>query len=418
MQLVILGVHQRTAPIAIREQLAFSADRMEPALAALHEYADEGFIISTCNRVEICALASSGGDLIAQLTRFLAAWHGIDAALIVPHLYSFSGAAAVEHLYRLAAGLDSMVVGEDQIVSQLKEALMAAHLHGTIGSVLHRLLHSALATGKQVRTNTGISRNHLSVVSVALDLARIERGQLAHERILLLGAGHMAELALKHLRSETAGQLVIINRSFARAEALAYQYGATAWPIEQLEAALIASDIVICCTSAPRPLIDTAMAARAAAGRQRALLLLDLAVPRDVELAVRAVAGGGLYDVDDMAPICEANRAARSAEVEHAEQLVAEAVSRFMEWWSTQQVVPTIRAIRERAEAIRAAEIQRTLARCPELSDAERQAIDALSAAIVNKLLHDPIATLKDPAAGEEIRVAAQRLFQVSLEPS
>jgi glutamyl-tRNA reductase len=396
--------------------MAFTNEQIQPALAALREHVDEGFIISTCNRVEICGLSTSENDVTARLVRFLAAWHGLAPEEIAPHLYTFRDAEAVQHLYRLAAGLDSMVVGEDQIVSQLKDALMAAHLGGAIGGVLHRLLHSALATGKQVRNNTGIGKNHLSVVSVALDLARRERGNLATERILVLGAGHMAELALKHLRSQAGGAIVIVNRTAARAEALAARYSATAWPYEQLEQALIASDVVICCTSAPRTVIDTPMATRAAAGRDRPLLLLDLAVPRDVDLAVRDVPGALLFDVDDMAPICAANRAARSAEVARAEALIDESVERFMEWWGMQLAVPTIRAIRERAEAIRAAEIQRTLARCPELSEEERRAIDALSAAIVNKLLHDPIATLKDPAAGDEIRSAAQRLFHVSLD--
>ncbi|HWQ14353.1 MAG TPA: glutamyl-tRNA reductase [Roseiflexaceae bacterium] len=412
MQIMLVGVHQRTAPVAVRERLAFTAAELPAALAALRDHAAEGFIVSTCNRVEVCGLVADEMEGQRALGRFLAEWHGLDPALVAPHLYVHAGTEAVRHVHRLAAGLDSMVLGEDQIVVQLKEALVAAHAAGAIGGALHRLLHGALATGKQVRTQTGIAAGRLSVVSVAVDMARQVRGGLAGARVLVVGAGRMAELVLKHLAGEPDVAATVINRTPGRAAELAARHGATALPIERLEEGLRAADVVIAATAAPGLVIDAAMAARALAGRER-LLLLDLAVPRDIERGAGDVPGVTLLDVDDMRPVCEANRAARAAEIARAEALVEGAVERYTEWWAAQQAVPTIRALRERAEAIRLAELERTLARCPELTEREREAIRALSAAIVNKLLHGPITTIKSPEASAALIQAARELFRL-----
>jgi glutamyl-tRNA reductase len=416
MQFVIIGVHQRTTPVAIRERLAFSAAELSEALGQLRAHVAEGFIISTCNRVEVCGLVSDEQAGLADLARFLGGWHGLDPREVEPHLYSYVGEAAVRHIHRLASGLDSMVLGEDQIVAQMKDALLAAHAAGTIDGALHKLLHGALASGKAVRTHTGIASGRLSVVSVAIDLARQTLGGLAGGRVLVLGAGRMAELALKHLSEESGASVMVMNRTLARAEALAERYGTAALPLERLEEGLRAADIVITATSAPGTVIDASLARRAAEGREARLLLLDLAVPRDVERAAGDVPGVTLFDVDDMRPVCDANRAARAAEIAHAEAIVDEAVARYMEWWSAQQAVPTIRALREHAEAIRLAELERTLARCPELSDRERDAIQALSAAIVNKLLHGPITSIKSPAANTDLIQAARELFHLPSE--
>ncbi|MEN9934285.1 MAG: hypothetical protein RLZZ387_864 [Chloroflexota bacterium] len=412
MLFVLTGVHQRTAPVAVRERLAFAAADLPAALAGLRGYAHEGFIISTCNRVEVCGLVADGPQERRQLERFMAEWHGQELEDIAPHCYTYVGEEAVRHIIRLAAGLDSMVLGEDQIVAQLKDALVTAHAAGAIGGALHKLLHGALATGKVVRTQTGIASGRLSVVSVAIDLARQTLGDLAGARVLVVGAGRMAELALKHLEDEHGARVTVINRTLARAEELAARHGAAVLPMAELERALRESDVVITATAAPGLVVDAAMAARAAEGG-RSLLLLDLAVPRDVERGAGDVPGVTLYDVDDMRPVCEANRAARAAEVERAEAIAADAVTKYMEWWLAQQAVPTIRALRERAEEIRLSELQRTLARCPELSEREREAVHALSAAIVNKLLHLPITTIKSPGSNTELIQAARELFKL-----
>lgn len=408
MQLITIGVHQRTAPVVVRERLAFSDASLPDALRALGQRAAEGMLISTCNRVEVYGMASSD----QALRRFLAEWHQLAPEDLAPHLYTLAGADAVRHLFRLAAGLDSMVLGEDQIMGQLRAAHAAAQAAGTAGQMLNRLLNSALAAGKLVRTQTGLARNHLSTISVALDIARETPGGLAGRSVLIVGAGRMAELALKHLRGDAPRALGVVGRTPARAQALAAAYAATAWPAERLEAALAQADVVLSCTSAPETVISAGAVARALGGRP-GMLLLDLAVPRDIDRQATAIPGVSLFDIDDMRAICDANRAARAAEVAGAEALVEGEVAKFMEWWAAQEVVPTIRALRERAEAIRQAEIERTLAKLPELSPREQDAIQALSTAIINKLLHQPIAALKSAGSGQQLAQAVQQLFQL-----
>ena len=257
-QLVIIGTHQRICPVAIRERLAFSQAEIRSALTGLRAYADEGLIISTCNRVEIGGLVADGQDGPATLIGFLADRHHIPAEQLTPHLYAFSGAEAVRHLFRLAAGLDSMVLGEEQIQTQLKGALADSQATDMAGQATARLLQHALAVGKLVRTETGIARQHLSVVSVALDIARERLAGLAGRRVLVVGAGRMAELALKHLRG-THAEIAIVNRTDDRVRALADAYGAKALPFASIELALAAADVVLSCTAAPGLVMTRAM---------------------------------------------------------------------------------------------------------------------------------------------------------------
>jgi glutamyl-tRNA reductase len=397
----------------MRERLAFGAVTIREALLALRQYVDEGFIISTCNRVEVGGLVADGLAGQETLTRFLADWHAVSLDHLAPHLYAFSGADAVQHLFRLAAGLDSTVLGEDQVMVQLKAALADAQAAGTAGQRVNRLLNSALAAGKLVRTRTEIARSHLSTVSVALDIARDSLGDLRRQRVLIVGAGKIAELALKHLRGEPPRSVTLINRTWARARELADAYGVQARPFDQLEAVLREADMVVSCTAGSDIVIDAEMVARARHGLAAPLLLLDQAVPRDIDESVKQLPDVRLFDIDDIRAICDANRAARAAEVAKAEALVLEEVTKFMEWWAAQEVVPTIRALRERAEAIRQIEIERTLAKLPDLSPQQQDAINALSAAIVNKLLHQPITSMKDPESGGELARVVQQLFQL-----
>ncbi|MBC8160566.1 MAG: glutamyl-tRNA reductase [Roseiflexaceae bacterium] len=411
MQLVLTGIHQRTTPVALREQLAFDQSNLAAALAALRAQAHEAMILSTCNRVEIIAWMDDQADP-AQLATFLTGWHGLQPEDIAPHIFTRTGEAAVHHLFRLAAGLDSMVLGEEQIMSQLKEAAQAATDAGALGPALRRLIDGALSAGKLVRSKTGIARLNLSVVSVAVDLARRANGGLGDQRVLIVGAGRMAELALKHLHAR-AGSLLVTSRSPERAAALAVRFGVRSAAIADLPALIAASDVVFSCTSCSTPIIDREMAAQAAAGRAVPLTLIDLAVPRDIAPEVAIIPQVLLFDVDAMRVICESNRAARAAEVSAAEQLVTGEVEKFEQWLASQKAVPTIRALRERAEQIRAGELERTLARLPNLGQREQELIGALSAAIVNKLLHQPISALKNPREAEEMMLAAQRLFQL-----
>jgi len=413
MQITLIGVHQRNTPVTVRERLAFALNELPDALLALHQRVDEGFILSTCNRVEVCAVTREPVVDDEILISFLSEQRGVDAAVFAPSLYIHRNEAVVRHLYRLAAGLDSMVLGEDQIVGQVKEALAIAHAAGAIGPVLHRVLHGALAAGKQARANTGIAAGHVSVVSVALDAMRRFPDLLAQGRVLVIGAGHIAELALKHLRAAGASNITVINRTAARAQTLANHYDVAWRPWSDLEDALAMSDIVVSCTSAPGIVLSQQMVERAAAGRSTPLLLFDLAVPRDIDQGVAEIPGVYLHDVDALEPICRTNRALRAAEAERAETIIEGEVAKFMEWWAVQQAVPTIRALRKRAEDIRDAEIRRALARCPELSPQQRETVIALSTAIINKLLHEPIVALRDPEASGELLTAVRRLFNI-----
>jgi glutamyl-tRNA reductase len=397
----------------VREQLAFGAETMRAALLALRQYVDEGFIISTCNRVEVGGMVPDGPAGEQALMRFLADWHHVPLEHLAPHLYIFKGAEAVQHLFRLAAGLDSTVLGEDQVMVQLKVALADAQAAGTAGQRVNRLLNSALAAGKLVRTRTEIARSHLSTVSVALDIARDTLGDLRRRHVLIVGAGKIAELALKHLRGQPPRSVTVINRTLARARALADTYGVQARPFEELEAALREADLVVSCTAASEVVISAEAVERARQGVAAPLLLLDQAVPRDIDVRVKAVHNARLFDIDDIRAICEANRAARTGEVAKAELLVAEEVAKFMEWWAAQEVVPTIRALREHAETIRQTEIERTLAKLPDLSQDQQDAINALSAAIVDKLLHQPITSMKNPDSGGQLARVVQQLFQL-----
>lgn len=410
-QLVIIGTHQRNCPVAVRERLAFDLAKQQSALQSLRNYADEGFLISTCNRVEVGGVVSTNEQAFIE---FLADSHQIDPAEFAQYLNIYSGADAVRHIFRLAAGLDSMVVGEDQIQLQLKSALAAAHDAGSAGHLIERLLQGALAAGKLVRTETGIARNPVSVVSVALDVAHSHYSGLENRRVLIVGAGRMAELALKHLHDVSGVQLTIVNRSIERAQALAQTYGASALPFDQLLPAMAQAEIVISCTSASDTVISSAMLEAAQAQQAQQRILLDLAVPRDIDPNIAALDHAILYNVDSLQPIAEANREARLAEITRAEELLEGEVNKFMEWWASQEVVPTIRALRERAEAIRASELQRTLSRLSHLSPREQEAIGALSSAIVNKLLHQPITALKNPESGNHLAQALQQLFQLS----
>ncbi len=409
-QIVMIGAHQRTTPIAIRERLAFGPDELTTALASLSEIALEVFILSTCNRMEIYAVVTSD-EACQSIVHFLADHSGLPQHELAPTLRMLHNADVVRNVCRLSAGLDSMVLGEDQIVAQLKHAMAAAQAAGTLGQVLSKLLQGALASGKIVRTQTGIARSHLSVVSVALDMARQSFGALSGRRVLIIGAWQTAELALKHLKSETPAQIMIANRTRERAALLAERHGAQAVALDDIGAALDNTDVVLSCTAAPQVVIDGAMVAHAMIGRQEPLLLLDLAVPHDIDHTAANMAGVKLFNVDDLQAICVANRASRAAEITHADALVEEAVSKFLEWWGTRLATPTIRALCERAEAIRAAEVQRTLAHL-QLSEREQAAIQALSEAIVNKLLHPPISSLK-ANAGADLIGAARQLFQV-----
>ncbi|MBA3468598.1 MAG: glutamyl-tRNA reductase [Herpetosiphonaceae bacterium] len=398
--------------MAIREQMAFSEHGLAVALQALRQSAAEGFIISTCNRVEIYGLLPLG-DQGRTLRQFLADQHGLPLEELAPHLYTLVGDNAVRHLFRVAAGLDSMALGEDQIMSQIKATFTAAQSADALGPMTHRLIQAALATGKLVRSDTQLARAQLSVVSVALYLARQTLHSFCNQNVVIVGAGRTAELALKHLKSEPTRSVTVVGRTFERAVLLAERYGVQAAPASDLECVLTSSDLVISCTSAADVIISTALATTIHSARaSRPWMLLDLAVPRDIERRVGALPNVHLHDVDDMQAICDANRTARAAEVSSAEAIVEAEVAKWMAWWAAQEVLPTIRALRAHAESIRTIELERALARL-NLTSQQEQAVAALTSAIVNKLLHHPTAALKTTSGADQLAQATKLLFSL-----
>ncbi|MGI8586512.1 MAG: glutamyl-tRNA reductase [Chloroflexia bacterium] len=412
MPIIVVGVNQQTTPIAIREQLAFSPDSVPAALSELGTVAAEGFILSTCNRVEIYALIGHAESGSRSLARFLAENRGCHGALVYPHLYQHVHTAAVRHLFAVAAGLDSMVLGEDQILAQVKQALAQAQRANTLGPLLHRLGHAALEAGKQVRTRTALNRNPLSVVSVALGLAMTHLGDLSRRSVVVVGAGRTAALALKHLAGIGPARVTVVNRTFARAVALAGRCQAQALPWDGLDAALADADLVVSCTSAPETVLGGGRLARVMVGRANCpLVCLDLAVPRDIDPAVAALPGVTLYDMDSLQAICADNRAQRASEIGQAEAVVGAATERFMAWSQTRAVAPTIQALRVRVETIRDAELERTLTKLAHLPAGDQAAVQHLAEALVNKLLHQPVTVLKTAPEGANMAQVVQELF-------
>jgi glutamyl-tRNA reductase len=398
--IVIVGLSHRTAPLDLREGLAFPRESLAQTLAQMREATgtSEAMILSTCNRVEL--YARQGEQPAADaLAAFLAATHGRDLAQLSTALYRLSGEAAVRHAFRVAASLDSMVVGESQILGQVKQAYELAEQAGTLGAALVNLRNRSLAAAKRARTDTGIGRNAVSVSHVAVELARKIFGELRDKRVLLVGAGKMSEIAAKNLVRGGAQATVLGGRRFERACELADALGGRAVPFEALRGELAQADIVISGTGAPGIVVtrEDVEAARTAR-RQRPLFLIDIAVPRDVDPTVRAMDGVFLYDLDDLKAVADANLRERQKEARAAEAIVEEEVRGFQEWQRSLEAVPALVELRERAEAIRRAEVDKARKRLGILTREQEEAIEGLTSAIVNKLLHPPTVRLKEIA--------------------
>ncbi|MCG0238082.1 MAG: glutamyl-tRNA reductase [Firmicutes bacterium] len=425
MHLIALGMNHRTAPVELRERLAFSAPELPAALtrlAALDEVA-EVVLLSTCNRTEVYATVTAPAQAAARLAATLAELRGLPAEAITPFLYRHEELEAVRHLFRVAAGLDSMVLGETQILGQVRDAYRQAAETGVVGKYMHHLMHQALAAAKRAHTETAISEMPVSVPYAAVELAKKLFQSLQGRTVLCIGAGEMAELTVRHLVAAGVGQILVANRTLERAEKLAGAFGGRAIPLEAVPGALQEVDVVISSTGAEGYLLTREMVERALRARRgRPIFLFDIAVPRDVDPAVGELEGAFLYNIDDLEQVVAQNLQERAREAVRAEAIVAEEVERFQAWLNTQAVVPTIRQLREKADRIRQAELQRALGRLPNLSDRERKVIEALTVAIVNKILNDPTQELKrlaeDGGRGEARAAAAlvARLFR--LEPA
>lgn len=418
MHIVALGLSYKTTPVETRGRVAWTAEQTPGALSALRAVPGvrEGAILSTCNRTEIYALLDRmlhGRDVLLD---FWSREKGVPLADLANHYY-YVGNEAVSHLMRVASGLDSMILGETQILGQVKQSYELARDQAAVGKVLHGLFSQVLTCGKRVHTETGISQNAVSVSYAAVELARKIFGDLRGHRALLVGAGKMAGLTARHLVDGGVREILVCNRTLSRAEEMAAEFGGRAVPMEDLEAHLAVADVVISSTGASGVVITREMVQRAMrARRSRPLFLVDIAVPPDVDPAAGGLDNVFLYNVDDLQAVVLANLEERAREAQKAERIVAEEAMRFQTWLRTLEAVPLIRSLREKAEEIRDAELRRLFNRLPALSERDREIITATTALIVNKILNDPTVRVKEFAGEKDADVylrAFSRLFNL-----
>ena len=399
MPLFVAGLSHKNAPIALREQLAVEEDKLRELLRDIQgdSVLPEVVVLSTCNRVEVYGVAEAPGEARAIAFRHLCRHRGVDLAAIEPMLYTLLDADAVRHAFRVAASLDSMMVGEPQILGQVKDAFALAQACETVGPQLHTLFSQAFSVAKRVRTETEIARHAVSVSFAAVELAKKIFAGLGGRAVLLVGAGKMSELAAKHLVEQGAFPIYVTNRTWARAQDLARALSGTAVPWDELPTALGSVDIVVTSTGAAAPVVTLPAVSRAMQGRRgRPLFFIDIAVPRDVEPGVDGLDDVYRYDIDDLKQVVDANLRERAREAQRAEGLVEREVSKFFARQGDVEVIPTIVSLRARLEEIRLGEVKRALARLPEATPETRAALDALSTAIVNKVLHAPITKLRE----------------------
>ncbi len=398
-RLFVAGLSHRTAPIAVREQLVVDEDKLREILAGLVERGTcaEVMILSTCNRIEVYGVAEVAGEARSTAFRQMTAQRGLELSALEPLLYAKDGTEAVQHAFRVASSLDSMVLGEPQILGQVKDAFALAQSSRTVGPVLHSLMSQAFAVAKRVRSDTQVGRHAVSVSFAAVELARKIFDGLAGRSVLLVGAGEMGELAARHLQDFGTLPIYVTNRTASRAQELARDLAGTAVPFADLFSVLGQVDIVITSTAAPEPIVTARdVAAVLPARRGRPLFFIDIAVPRNVEAAVNDLDDVFVYDVDDLRSVVEANLRERQREAQRAEALVEREVEKFAERLRSLEVVPTIVSLREKLEEIRTTELSRALSRLPGADEATRQALEALSQGIVNKVLHAPTVKLRD----------------------
>lgn len=412
MQLFALGLNHQTAPLAMRERVAFQAERLRSALAelTLREPVREAAILSTCNRTELyCAL----GDPQAAL-EWLAGYHGLPPQDLKPFVYTHPQSEAVRHTFRVASGLDSMVVGEPQILGQMKEAVRVAESAGTLGTLLNKLFQRSFAVAKEVRSNTGIGANVVSMAAAAVKLAARIFPSLAEQKVLLIGAGEMIELAATHFAAQQPRGMAVANRTLERAETLAHRYNAESFELRDLPERLHEFDVVISCTASSLPIIGKGTMERTVrARRHRPVFMVDLAVPRDIEAEVGVMDDVFLYTIDDLAATVREGLDARQAAVAQAEAIIESQVGSFLHWMKTREMVPLIRQLRESAEEARSHEVERAV-RMLMRGDDPKAVLEALSHGLTNKLMHAPTEALSQGSQDDQaLKTLVARLYHL-----
>lgn len=425
MNIIVVGLSHKTAPIEIRERLAVPESRMGEALSRLCSYPGikEGILLSTCNRVEVYAVVEDIESGYSRVQEFLADTHlSLSSEQLTPHLYWHAGDKAIAHLFRVAASLDSMIVGESQILGQLKDAFEIALAHKATGLILNKVVKKAISVAKRVRTETKIAEMAVSVSYAAVELAKKIFSNLREKTVLLVGAGEMAKLAARHLMAHGVRQVRITTRNPHAAMDLACRFNATPIPFEEFRDDMATADIVLVSTGASHYLIGAEDVQRAVRQRMnRPMFLIDISVPRNIDPAVRHIDNAFLFDIDDLKMRVEQNREERLQEAEKAERMVAEEVVVLRQWLKSLEVTPTIVALRARTEEIKRAELEKTLGRLGHLSTHERELVQNLASAIVNKLIHGTMVTLKAEANSSDGAMfveAARRFFCLEEAPT
>ncbi len=416
MPLIAVGVNHRTAPVEVRERLSVSPARVAAAIDELRalDGIDGAAVLSTCNRVE-AIVSASGEDVIEPIVGWLTQRAGTARAELEKHVYILRHGDVLKHLFRVASGLDSMIVGEPQIGGQVRSAFLASRERGALDSFLSQVFDQTMRVAKKVRTDTGIGEHAVSVPFAAVELAKKIFGDLHGLQVLLLGAGDMGELTAEHLSAFGLEQIFVANRSHDRAIELAERFHGQAVKFEGIEPYLATCDIVIASTAAPHFVIECDHVERALSTRRRRnLFLIDLSVPRNIDPSIAAIDGAYLYNVDDLQQVADGNRELRQQKAQEAEQIVDREVDTFRRHLQAQDAVPTIVELQGRLEAIRATELEKCLRKIGPMSAGQRAAIEQLSTQLVNKILHYPILQLKEaeePAERESLRKTIRKMF-------
>ncbi len=402
--IVIIGLNHRTAPVEIRERLAFPTEAIGHALRSLleKESLKEGVILSTCNRVEICALTTRGPQGTSEAKEFMAAYHGIPLGELNGHLYHYEKDEAVKHLFRVASSLDSMVLGEPQILGQVKDAYGYAVEFRTIGPVLDKFFAKTFSVAKRVRTETKVASSAVSVSYAAVELARKIFGDLSDKTVLLIGAGEMCELAARHLISAGVKGIMVTNRTFERAVKLAEEFGGMPIRFDEIPVHLKRADIVLSSTGAPhfilqRQDIEEIIRIR----KNRPMFFIDMAVPRDIDPDANQVDNVYVYDIDDLNNVIETNLEERQREALKAEEIVMEEVCSFRRWLDAQQATPTIINLRRKYEEVKNTEVAKAMSMLGTEDPKMRKVVESLASSLLNKILHAPISSLKKDANGK-----------------
>ncbi|MBI3605897.1 MAG: glutamyl-tRNA reductase [Nitrospirae bacterium] len=427
MNIILVGLNHKTAPVEIREKFSFPEASIGTFLTQLvtSPLISEGLILSTCNRVEIYAITENAPECFDYLSRFIyenQKYHdNISFDQLTRHLYFYSSTDAVSHIFRVSSSLDSMVVGETQISGQIKEAFDYAMINKATGVILNKLFKKAISVAKRIRSQTKISENSVSVSYAAVGLAKKIFGDLTGKTVLLVGAGEMAELAARNLVNNGVKNVLVTNRNYQRAVELAREFNGISVKFDEIGVELAEADIVICSTGAPYYVINSDMVENAVGRRKnRPIFLVDISVPRNIDPKINTLGNVFLYDIDDLQAVVEANLKERQKEAEKAELIIAEEVETMDRWLKSLNVVPTIIAIREKVEAIRKSEVDKTISKWQrELSEEEVGAIENLSQNIINKILHFPLSALKAEAhlsGGSEVIETTRKLFDLAEE--